>query len=137
MESQSVPVIHSDSEWSPIGKVGECKDLHNAYLLPKGVSILLMNLYDCAILVHTCTTTANICSLQEPHLSPMLFNCNCFHSTYSQYSFPESPEAQVLFMHPKLPALVAKNPHVSHSSVLCVSFILRIPLSYLLSPCLL
>ena len=26
-QSQSVPVVHLDSEWSPIGKVGECKDL--------------------------------------------------------------------------------------------------------------
>ena len=26
-ESESVPVVCSDSEWSPIGKVGECKDL--------------------------------------------------------------------------------------------------------------
>ena len=27
VESKSVPVVRSDSKWSPIGKVGECKDL--------------------------------------------------------------------------------------------------------------
>ena len=27
VESESVLVVRSDSEWSPIGKVGECKDL--------------------------------------------------------------------------------------------------------------
>ena len=27
VESELVPVVHLDSEWSPIGKVGECKDL--------------------------------------------------------------------------------------------------------------
>ena len=34
VESKLVPVVQSDSEWSPIGKVGECKNLSPSFNLP-------------------------------------------------------------------------------------------------------
>ena len=44
MESESVLVVRSDSEWSPIGKVGECKDL-NTVMMRK----MMMDLLDASI----------------------------------------------------------------------------------------
>ena len=74
MESESVLVVHSDSDQSPIGKVGECKDLGiwpiQRHLIQLCVWYPLVDLIIWCIcwvvvtLVISCSTT--LCGLVEP-----------------------------------------------------------------------